>query len=171
MHIRTRRCDEGDFQIILAIINDAANAYRGVIPSDLWKEPYMTEGMLKRELANGVRFWGAENDDNGALLGVMGVQDVADVTLIRHAYVRTAHQRHGIGGQLLATLRRLCPTGRALLVGTWADAEWAIGFYGHHGFEQAPEVEKKRLLKRYWTIPERQIETSVVLVDALRVPK
>ena len=121
----------------------------------------MEEEKLRREIADGVMFWGYE--DQGALAGVMGIQEVLDVVLIRHAYVRTAHQKRGIGGKLLLHLKTL--SGRPVLIGTWADAVWAIGFYRTHGFEVVSVEEKERLLRRYWKIPERQIETSVVLAD------
>ena len=156
-----RRCDDDDFEEIFAIVNDAASAYRDVIPADRWSEPYMPREELRREIGAGVLFWGYEED--GALAGVMGVQHVRDVTLIRHAYVRTASQRRGIGVALLASLH--ARTDRPVLIGTWADARWAIRFYEKHGFRLvAPEV-KDRLLREYWTVDERQIETSVVLAD------
>jgi N-acetylglutamate synthase-like GNAT family acetyltransferase len=156
-----RRCDDDDFEAIVEIVNDAAGAYRGVIPADRWSEPYMPREELRAELDAGVRFWGYEEE--GALAGVMGVQQVRDVTLIRHAYVRTASQRRGIGVALLAALH--ARSDRPVLIGTWADAHWAIGFYEKHGFRLvAPEV-KDRLLREYWTVDERQIETSVVLAD------
>jgi GNAT superfamily N-acetyltransferase len=156
-----RRCDDNDFDGILLIINDAAHAYKGVIPADCWKEPYMPKEYLRRELEAGVMLWGY--DENGALLGVMGVQDVQDVTLIRHAYVRTSHKNQGIGGKLIDHLKTL--TARPILVGTWAAATWAIRFYKKHGFTPVSLEEKNRLLKKYWSIPERQIDTSVVLAD------
>ncbi len=156
-----RRCDESEFEVILAIINDAARAYEGVIPADRWRDPYMSEEELRREIDNGVVFWGYE--EAGALVAVMGVQDVEDVTLIRHAYVRTARRNRGIGGELLAHL--VGETRSPMLIGTWAAAEWAVRFYEHRGFHVASEKEKDRVLKRYWAIPERQIETSVVLAD------
>ena len=156
-----RRCEEGDFGAILIIINDAARAYEGVIPADRWTEPYMAEDELRDEIAQGVEFWGYE--EAGELLGVMGVQPVHDVTLIRHAYVRTARQGQGIGGRMLA---HLCATvTRPLLVGTWADATWAIRFYERRGFRPVPADAIERLLGRYWSIPARQVETSVVLAD------
>ena len=156
-----RRCDDDDFEAIFAIVNDAAGAYRGVIPADRWSEPYMPREELRAELDAGVRFWGYEEE--GALAGVMGVQQIRDVTLIRHAYVRTASQRRGIGVALLASLH--ARSDRPVLIGTWADARWAIHFYEKHGFRLvAPEV-KDRLLREYWTVDERQIETSVVLAD------
>jgi GNAT superfamily N-acetyltransferase len=154
------RCRDDERAAILGIVNAAAEAYRGVIPADRWHEPYMPADELDAEIAAGVAFWGYE--DGGALLGVMGVQPVRDVELIRHAYVAPAAQRRGIGGALLEHLTRACT--RPLLVGTWADAEWAIRFYAGHGFERVSPERKAELLRRYWTIPERQIETSVVLV-------
>ena len=156
-----RPCRQVDFETIHAIINDAAEAYRGVIPADCWKVPYMSREELRHEMAEGVAFWGYE--DRSELLGVMGIQDVMDVTLIRHAYVRTAKRNQGIGGKLLAKL--LSHTTRPTLVGTWAAAEWAIRFYQRHGFRLVTPEEKDRLLRKYWSIPARQIETSVVLAD------
>jgi GNAT superfamily N-acetyltransferase len=131
-----------------------------VIPDDCWHEPYMSADELAGEIDAGVEFWGWEDGDE--LVGVMGIQDVGDVDLIRHAYVAPASQRRGIGSALLERLAR--PPDRPLLVGTWAAAEWAIRFYERHGFELVPRDETARLLRAYWTIPERQIETSVVLV-------
>jgi len=157
-----RRCTDSDFAVIETIINEGAQAYRGAIPADCWHEPYMTESDLKAEIAAGVNFWGW--DESGALVGVMGFQKVRDATLIRHAYVRSAHQRRGVGSALLTTL-----AGQAvgpLLVGTWAAAEWAIRFYERHGFRLVSAAEKDRLLSTYWSIPLRQQETSVVLVYA-----
>ena len=156
-----RKCDNNDFEAIYAIINEAAEAYKGVIPADRWKVPYMPREELKHEIDDNVIFWGYEED--GELIGVMGIQDVKDVTLIRHAYVRTNRQNQGIGKKLLSKL--LTQTNRAVLIGTWADAVWAIGFYQKHGFRLVSQDEKNRLLKKYWSIPERQIETSVVLAD------
>jgi GNAT superfamily N-acetyltransferase len=159
-----RRCDHADFQQIFAIINDGAQAYRGIIPADRWSEPYMPPDKLQHEIDAGVEFWGFEDDSEpGILSGAMGIQNVQDVTLIRHAYVRTSHQKRGIGADLLAHLRLL--TDRPVLIGTWADATWAIRFYERYGFRIVPLEEKTRLLKKYWTVPDRQIETSVVLVD------
>jgi len=156
-----RKCDDGDFEAIWSIINEAAEAYRGVIPQDRWQEPYMSREELREEIEAGVTFWGYE--EGGELIGVMGIQPVQDVTLIRHAYVRPDKQNKGIGGKLLTALRR--QTTDPLLVGTWADAGWAILFYEKHGFRLVSAEEKERLLRRYWSIPERQIETSVVLAD------
>ena len=156
-----RRCVESEFEVILEIVNDAARAYEGVIPADRWRDPYMSEEELRREIDNGVVFWGYE--EAGALVAVMGVQDVEDVTLIRHAYVLTARRNRGIGGELLAHL--VGKTRSPMLIGTWAAAEWAVRFYEHRGFHVVSEEEKDRVLKRYWAIPERQIETSVVLAD------
>ena len=158
-----RRCMAGDFDRILAIINDAAQAYRGVIPDDRWKDPYMPAGELAEEIAAGIGFDGYEIEGAG-LVGVMGIQPVGDVTLIRHAYVATAYRRSGIGSALLEGL--LARQDRPVLIGTWAAAGWAIAFYRRYGFETVPEPEKTRLLQRYWTVPERQIETSVVLADS-----
>jgi len=156
-----RRCDERDFEAIWSIINDGAEAYRGVVPADRLGDPYMGREKLAEEIADGVAFWGYEEED--ALAGVMGIQDVQDVTLIRHAYVRTARQGEGIGARLLAHLRERASG--PVLIGTWADAAWAIRFYRRHGFEVVTPQEKDRLLKKYWKIPERQVETSVVLAD------
>jgi len=157
-----RRCLEHDFDLIWTIINDGAQAYKGTIPADRWTEPYMSREKLRHEIEDGVVFWGYE--ENGSLLGVMGIQFVQDVTLIRHAYTRGSSQKRGIGSQLLSHLRQLASG--PMLIGTWADATWAIHFYERHNFEIVSAQEKDRLLKKYWSIPERQIETSVVLVDA-----
>jgi N-acetylglutamate synthase-like GNAT family acetyltransferase len=156
-----RQCDETDFEAIYEIINDAAEAYRGVIPADVWNDPYMSREELAREIADGVVFWGFEED--GELAAVMGIQHVEDVTLIRHSYVRSVKRNQGIGGRLLSHLRGL--TQRPMLVGTWADATWAVRFYERHGFRLVSPAEKDCLLRRYWSVPERQIETSVVLAD------
>jgi GNAT superfamily N-acetyltransferase len=156
-----RRCYDHDFELIWAIINDGARAYRGIIPEDRWTEPYMSRAQLHHELDDGVVFWGHE--ENGTLQGVMGIQQVREVTLIRHAYVRTSCQKRGIGAHLLSHLLRL--TQGPVLIGTWADAVWAIRFYEKNGFQVVDHGEKDRLLRQYWTIPERQIETSVVLAD------
>ena len=154
-----RRCRDDEREAILAIVNAAAEAYRGVIPADRWHEPYMPAAELDAEIAAGVAFWGYEDD--GELLGVMGIQPVRDVDLIRHAYVQPAAQGRGLGGALLEHL--MASATRRVLVGTWTAADWAIGFYRRHGFVQVDPEEKARLLRTYWTIPERQIETSVVL--------
>jgi GNAT superfamily N-acetyltransferase len=158
-----RRCDDRDMELIWAIIKDGAQAYRGIIPADRWTEPYMSREKLQHEIDDGVAFWGYE--DGGTLVGVMGLQQVQDVTLIRHAYVRASSQKRGIGAELLSHLREM--TEGPVLIGTWADAVWAIRFYERYGFEIVGAEEKDRLLKRYWRVPERQIETSVVLVDSI----
>jgi GNAT superfamily N-acetyltransferase len=157
-----RQCNKDDFEAIYAIINDAAMAYEGITPADLWKTPYMPREELRHEIASGVIFWGYE--EGGSLIGVMGMQDVQDVTLIRHAYVRTARRNQGIGGMLLKKLR--LKTDRPILIGTWAGAVWAMRFYEKHGFRLVTPQEKDMLLNRYWSIPERQVETSVVLADS-----
>ncbi len=156
-----RPCRDDDRPAVLAIINAAAVAYRGVIPADRWHEPYMPETELDREISAGVAFWVYE--ENGALVGAMGMQPVHDVELIRHAYVLPGKQRHGVGGALLAHLQNMST--RRMLVGTWATAEWAISFYRRHGFELVSPERKTALLKTYWTVPDRQIETSVVLAN------
>ena len=156
-----RRCSEEEQPAILEIVNAGAEAYRGVIPADRWREPYMSAGELREEIDAGVTFWGYEAGDR--LLGVMGIQPVQDVDLIRHAYVRPDSQRGGIGGALLEHLR---PLGRGrMLVGTWAAAEWAIRFYIRHGFALVARHDTAALLRRYWSIFDRQIETSVVLAS------
>jgi GNAT superfamily N-acetyltransferase len=160
-----RRCRDDERGAILAIVNSAAAAYRGVIPPDRWKNPYMAPEELDAEIAAGVAFWGYE--DGGELLGVMGVQRVREVELIRHAYVKPGSQGRGIGGVLLERLA--CTAARPRLVGTWAAAEWAISFYRRHGFERVSPEEKDQLLREYWDIPERQVETSVVLAKAATV--
>jgi GNAT superfamily N-acetyltransferase len=154
-----RACRDDERGEILAIVNAAAEAYRGVIPDDCWHEPYMPARELDGEIAAGVEFWGYETD--GRLAGVMGIQRMADVDLIRHAYVAPGNQRRGVGGALLEHLAG--PATRRILVGTWAAAEWAIRFYRRNGFELVSPERKTELLKAYWTIPDRQIETSVVL--------
>jgi N-acetylglutamate synthase-like GNAT family acetyltransferase len=156
-----RKCRQSDFEELYAIINDAAQAYRGVIPADRWNEPYMSREYLQHEIDDGVAFWAYE--ENGSLIGVMGIQDVQDVTLIRHAYVRTAQRGKGIGGSLLSELKQA--TERPALVGTWRAADWAVRFYEKHGFRLVTEQQKEQLLRKYWKIPERQVETSVVLAD------
>jgi len=154
-----RLCDE-DFQTIFAIVNDAADAYRGKIPLDCWKTPYMSTLELKEEIEAGVEFYGITL--NGSLAAVMGIQPVGDVTLIRHAYTLTSYQRRGLGEQLLNHLLGLAKTQR-ILVGTWETSPWAIRFYQKHGFVLQSREETNKLLKKYWHITERQIETSVVL--------
>ena len=158
---RIRRCRPDERETIVGIVNAAAEAYRGVIPADCWHEPYMPASELDHEIAAGVAFWGYEED--GALIGVMGIQNVRDVDLVRHAYVRPGNQRGGVGGQLLEHIRALAT--RPLLVGTWADASWAVRFYERHGFERVTQEQKERLLRKYWTIGDRQVETSVVLAN------
>ena len=160
--VTIRPCSAPDVRALFTIINDAARAYNGIIPADRWHEPYMPREELERELADGVAFWGAER--NGRLLGAMGIQDRGDVTLIRHAYVRTAERRQGIGEGLLRHLETL--TAKPILIGTWSAATWAIAFYEKHGYRALSRPEIERLLRRYWRIPERQVETSVVLANA-----
>jgi N-acetylglutamate synthase-like GNAT family acetyltransferase len=159
--VMIRPCDAADREPIYEIVNDAAQAYRGIIPDDRWQEPYMSREELDAEIEDGVEFWGYE--EAGRLLGVMGLQDRGEVTLMRHAYVRTAHRGRGIGGQLLRHLEGL--TRQPILIGTWAAATWAIRFYEKHGYRMVSHEEKARLLRRYWNIPERQVETSVVLAN------
>jgi GNAT superfamily N-acetyltransferase len=154
-------CAAADLPVIFEIVNQSARAYKGVIPADLWHEPYMPMTELESEIAKGVRFYCYR--ESGRIVGVMGIQEVKDVTLIRHAYVRTESRRHGIGQKLLEHLNGL--TGRPVLIGTWKAATWAIRFYEKHGFGVVPDEEKNRLLRIYWTIPDRQVEESVVLVD------
>lgn len=156
-----RRCRNDERAAIRGVVNTAAEVYRGVIPADRWREPYMPSAELDAELDAGVEFWGYQQD--GALVGVMGFQRVRDVDLIRHAYVLPGRQRQGIGAVLLDHLCAM--SGRRKLVGTWAAADWAILFYRRHGFELVSRERKAVLLKTYWSIPERQIETSVVLAS------
>jgi N-acetylglutamate synthase-like GNAT family acetyltransferase len=156
-----RQCDHKDFVTIHCIINEAAQKYKGIIPEDRWKEPYMDREELEHEIEDGVVFWGYER--NGELIGVMGIQRVKDVTLIRHSYIRVMAQGQGVGSKLLSFLSK--QTTRPILIGTWADADWAIRFYEKRGFRRVSREEKHRLLKKYWSIPERQTETSVVLAD------
>jgi GNAT superfamily N-acetyltransferase len=156
-----RLCRPDERAAIAGIINTAAEAYRGIIPADRWHDPYMPSDELDHEIAAGVTFWC--HDEDGALTGVMGLQPVRDFDLIRHAYVLPARQRAGVGGRLLRHLRDTST--RPMLVGTWAAAEWAIRFYERHGFELVPPERKNVLLTTYWNIPERQIETSVVLAS------
>jgi N-acetylglutamate synthase-like GNAT family acetyltransferase len=156
-----RQSAGADFAEILAIINDAAHAYRGVIPADRWHEPYMSAGELEHEVADGVVFWIAEQ--NGEIAGVMGIQDKGEVALVRHAYVVPTTQRTGVGTQLLRHVEGLVD--KPILIGTWAAASWAIDFYRRNGYGLVPSGEKDRLLRKYWSIPSRQIETSIVLAD------
>lgn len=156
-----RRCTARDLPIVYQIMNEAAQVYQGVIPDDLWHEPYMPMDALRRGIEAGIAFW--VYVEAGQVVGVMGIQHVQDVTLIRHAYVRPSCQGRGIGGQLLAHLASR--TDRPILIGTWADAAWAIGFYEKHGFRLLPQKETAALLERYWSISARQVETSVVLAD------
>ena len=156
-----RRFRKTDLSVILAIVNEAAQAYRGVIPIDRRREPYMRMDELEKEIAEGVIFWVAEEDRR--LLGVMGIQDKGEVALIRHAYVTPTVQRRGVGTKLLRHLED--HAGKPVLIGTWADASWAIEFYRRNGFTVVPHRDKEFLLRRYWSIPARQIETSIVLAD------
>lgn len=152
---------EKDFDVIYAIINDAAIAYKGIIPADRWHDPYMPEEELKAQIEDGVQF--SCYVDEGQIIGVMGIQDKKDVYLIRHAYVKTSQRNKGIGTLLLQKLIR--DSDKPILIGTWKAASWAIRFYEKHGFSLISEEEKNCLLKKYWTIPDRQVETSVVLAD------
>jgi GNAT superfamily N-acetyltransferase len=156
-----RQCTGADADEICGVINDGAEAYRGVIPADRWHDPYMPLDHLWAEIDAGVTFWAA--GDGHRIDAVMGIQAVQDVALVRHAYTRTASQGRGLGSALLAHLRALTP--RPILIGTWAAATWAIRFYERHGFHLVTPEEKVSLLRRYWTVPDRQIEESVVLVD------
>lgn len=152
-------CRAHDFEAVYTVINNAAQAYRGVIPADCWHQPYMGRDELQNEISAGVRFLAYRID--GELVGVMGVQPVRDVTLIRHAYVHPSQQRAGVGGTLLRTI--LQSARRPVLVGTWAAAGWAIDFYRRHGFVLVDAPATLALLSRYWSISPRQAETSVVL--------
>ena len=156
-----RRCGSSDFEAVYSLVNDAAQAYRGVIAADCWNEPYMPRDELREEIASGVVFWGFE--EAGQLASVMGLQQAGDVALIRHAYTLTARQNAGLGTALLVHLRR--QTERPMLVGTWKAAGWAVRFYEGRGFRLVPQEQKSALLRRYWTVPERQIDESVVLAD------
>ena len=161
MRATIRPCGPADLPALFSIVNDAAQAYKGVIPSDCWREPYMPLGELQQQICDGIAFWGYES--GGELLGVMGIQDRGEVTLIRHAYVQTAQRRKGIGEKLLRELEGM--TAKPILIGTWSAAAWAIRFYEKNGYRLLSRPETKRLLRRYWSIPERQIETSVVLAN------
>jgi GNAT superfamily N-acetyltransferase len=154
-----RKCTEADIDVIYEIINEAAQAYCGVIPEDMWHDPYMSRAELMQELQDGVVFWGMVENDS--LVGVMGMQDKGDVTLVRHAYTKTEQRTKGIGSRLLQFIER--ETDKPILVGTWADAAWAIRFYQSNGYKLVPEKDKNQLLRDYWHISGRQIETSVVL--------
>lgn len=159
--MRIRGSNAEDFEQILTIINDGAEAYRGVIPADRWHDPYMPADELAHAIADGIEFWVAEQ--GGRLLGVMGIQDKGDVALVRHAYVATTVQRGGVGTQLLRHVLSIAR--KPILIGTWTTASWAIRFYERNGFTLVPARETPSLLRKYWSIPERQIETSVVLAD------
>ncbi len=156
-----RRCGEADVETIYQIVNDAAEAYRGLIPADRWYEPYMSREQLEREINAGVQFWGFQ--EGGTLIGVMGIQDKGDVTLVRHAYVRSRMRNRGIGSRLLRSLEST--TEKPILIGTWANATWAVAFYQRHGYRLVSTEEKDQLLRKYWRISERQVETSVVLAN------
>jgi len=156
-----RQCTDSDFEAIYEIINDAAQAYKGVIPEDRWHEPYMSRIQLRREMEDRVRFWGIEEER--VLVGVMGIQDKGDVCLIRHAYIKTSRRKEGIGTRLLRHLESM--TEKSILIGTWADATWAIRFYQKNGYRLLSEAEKNDLLRKYWNIPGQQVQTSVVLAD------
>ena len=158
-----RKCNESDIDVIYEIINDAAQAYKGIIPEDRWHDPYMSLTELRQEILDGIIFWGLV--DNHELVGVMGMQDKNEVALIRHAYTRTARRNEGIGSRLLRHLEST--TDKTILIGTWADATWAIAFYQRNNYHLLPVQEKEQLLRKYWTISERQIETSVVLANKL----
>lgn len=165
-----RRCTAADFDVMLDVINDAAVAYRGIIAADRWKEPYMPASELREAMNDGVAFWGAFDED-GTLVAVMGLQrsgrrddDLREVALVRHAYTRTARQGTGAGTALLEHVTK--QTDRPILIGTWAAATWAVRFYERHGFRLVHGAAKDELLRRYWNIPDRQIEESVVLADA-----
>jgi N-acetylglutamate synthase-like GNAT family acetyltransferase len=155
------QCTDSDFEAIYEIINDAAQAYKGVIPKDRWHEPYMSRIQLRREMEDGVCFWGIEEER--VLFGVMGIQDKGEVCLIRHAYIQTSRRKEGMGTRLLRHLESM--TEKPILIGTWADAKWAIRFYQKNGYRLLSEAEKNDLLRKYWNIPRRQVQTSVVLAD------
>jgi N-acetylglutamate synthase-like GNAT family acetyltransferase len=155
------KSEKDDFNEIYEIINDASVAYKGIIPADRWHEPYMPKEELEKQICEAVEFW--KYIEDGKILGVMGIQFKEDVTLIRHAYVRTTERKKGIGSQLLNHLTTISTT--PVLIGTWADAKWAIDFYLKHGFRLLSEQEKNSLLFKYWSVPVRQVETSVVLAS------
>jgi len=156
-----RQCTDTDFETIYGIINDAAQAYKGVIPEDRWHEPYMSRMQLRHEMEDGVRFWGIEEEQ--ILVGVMGIQDKGEVCLVRHAYIKTSRRKEGMGTRLLRHLESM--TEKPILIGTWGDATWAIRFYQKNGYGLLGEAEKNGLLRKYWNIPGRQVQTSVVLAD------
>ena len=158
-----RLCTNADVRKILSAINDAAEAYRGVIPKDRWHDPYMRISYLKKEINEGVIFHGYLHSDDH-LIGVMGIQDKRDGALIQHAYVRSKFRREGIGSQLLNHV--IQSIDKPLLVGTWKAAHWAVSFYEKHGFRDVGQAETRRLLTTYWSIPMRQVETSIVLANA-----
>jgi N-acetylglutamate synthase-like GNAT family acetyltransferase len=157
-----RKCTDDDLPALYAIINDAAQAYKAVIPADRWHEPYMPMDELRQEIRDGVQFWGYESA--GDLIGIMGMQDKGDVALIRHAYVKTKKRNQGIGTELLRHLEQM--TSKPILIGTWADATWAIRFYENNGYRLLSRDDTERLLRQYWSIPDRQVTTSVVLANA-----
>ncbi len=156
-----RSCNDQDLEAVCFVINEGAEAYKDAVPTDCLSEPYMPFEELTHEIEAGVRFWGYEQQ--GTLVAVMGIQQVQDVTLIRHAYVRSANQKQGIGGLLLAYLLKM--VNGPVLIGAWADAAWAIRFYEKYGFQLVSPLDKNRLLRKYWTVSERQIETSIVLAN------
>jgi N-acetylglutamate synthase-like GNAT family acetyltransferase len=145
-----RKCTASDFERIYEIINNGAQAYKGFIPAEYWKEPYMSRDELRHELDDGIEMWGYEK--NGELVGVMGIQHRQNVTLIRHAYVCTYRQNHGVGGELLSRLKQL--TDEPLLIATWSNAIWAIRFYEKHGFRRVSREEGNRLQRKYWSSPQ-----------------
>ncbi|MEK7230647.1 MAG: GNAT family N-acetyltransferase [Pseudomonadota bacterium] len=157
-----RNCTDDDLPALYAIINDAAQAYKGIIPEDRWHEPYMPMQELRQEIRDGVQFWGYEAEDE--LVGIMGIQGKGDVDLIRHAYVKTTRRSEGIGTRLLRHLEQT--TSKPILVGTWAAATWAIRFYEKNGYRILSRTDTERLLRQYWSIPDRQVTTSVVLANA-----
>ena len=161
-----RKCTDEDCPALYGIINDAAQAYKGVIPDDRYHEPYMPMHELRQEIRDGVQFWGYESD--GEIIGVMGMQDKGDVALIRHAYVKTTRHNQGIGTTLLRHLEQM--TTKPILIGTWADATWAIRFYEKNGYRRLSRKDTERLLRQYWSIPDRQVKTSVVLANAIWEP-
>ena len=161
-----RKCTDDDCPALYGIINDAAHVYKGVIPDDRYHEPYMPMQELRQEIRDGVQFWGYESD--GVLIGVMGMQDKGDVALIRHAYVKTTRHNQGIGTTLLRHLEQM--TTKPILIGTWADATWAIRFYEKNGYRSLSRKDTERLLRQYWSIPDRQVKTSVVLANAIWEP-